>query len=401
LGLLMTALILTLATLVTLFSGKDIRASANEEKYYTLILLLTGAMIGLVCANDLFNLWVWFEMTAITSYLLVAYYREHPPALGACVKYLIQTATGSILGLFGIALVFAQSGTLNLQEIRNLTLTPEPMIVAGTLFLIGIGVKTALAPGYTWLPDAYSQSPSGISAFLSGAVTISGLVALLRALSAVTGSGISWGGIFMALGTINIVIGNLLALQQTEIKRILAYSTVSQLSYIIMAAMLLAPLAEIGAVLHIAAHAFGKITLFFVAGAIYVAASKTEVSQLNGIGRRMPYTMVAFAVAALSMIGVPPTAGFVSKWFILAGALQTGSVFVLIVLVLSTALNAAYFLPIIYKAFFRAETEAPAKDHGEAPLPMVLALVATAVLTLLLFFFHGPLLDLQMTLVGG
>jgi len=167
-----------------------------------------------------------------------------------------------------------------------------------------------------------------------------------------------------------------------------------------MATMALAPFSEIGAAIHIASHAFGKITLFFTAGAIYVASKKTEVTQLNGIGWRMPYTMVAFAIGALSMIGVPPTAGFVSKWFIIAGAFQLDNYFVLVVLVISTALNAAYFLPIIFNAFFKPE-DVKLKEHGEAPPSMVIALCFTASLTLLFFFFNGPVLDLETQLVGG
>ena len=165
------------------------------------------------------------------------------------------------------------------------------------------------------------------------------------------------------------------ALKQVEIKKMLAYSTISQLSYIVLAALVLAPYAEIGAAVHIVAHAFGKITLFFCAGAIYIASSKTRVDQLRGIGRRMPWTMAAFTIAALSMIGVPPTAGFVSKWYIIAGAFQVDSVFVLLVMGASTALNAAYFLPIVFRAFFKQEDEASRRsDHAEAPWPMVAAL---------------------------
>ncbi|HSH26158.1 MAG TPA: proton-conducting transporter membrane subunit, partial [Wenzhouxiangella sp.] len=174
-----------------------------------------------------------------------------------------------------------------------------------------------------------------------------------------------------------------------------AYSTISQLSYIVLAALVLAPLSEIGAAVHIVAHAFGKITLFFCAGAIYVASKKTRVDEFNGIGRRMPWTMVAFAIGAISMIGVPPTAGFVSKWYMLAGALQVDNYFALTVLILSTGLNAAYFLPIVHRAFFRAEDVTPKIDHREAPWPMVAALSFTAALVILFFLFNGPIVDIQ------
>jgi multicomponent Na+:H+ antiporter subunit D len=203
------------------------------------------------------------------------------------------------------------------------------------------------------------------------------------------------------LAGFTIVAASAIALQQTNIKRLLAYSTISQLSYIVMTAMALAPYSEIGAAVHIAAHAVAKITLFFTAGAIYIASKKTEIGQLNGIGRRMPITMVAFAIGALSMIGVPPTAGFVSKWYIIAGAFQLENYFVLVVMITSTALNAYYFLPIIFNAFFKPEDQPPVKAHGEAPLSMVAALSFTALLTLLFFVLNGPVVELESTLVGG
>ncbi|MFC1674247.1 proton-conducting transporter membrane subunit, partial [Pseudomonadota bacterium] len=205
-----------------------------------------------------------------------------------------------------------------------------------------------------------------------------------------------------------IVAASIVALRQDNLKRRLAYSTVSQLSYVILAAAILAPISIVGAVMHIAAHAFGKITLFFAAGSIYTASKKTQVSQLDGIGKRMPFTMGAFAIGALSMIGIPPTAGFVSKWYIVNGALEMESFFAIAVIILSTLLNASYFLPIVYAAFFkdekpRAEDEPYAEydNHGEAPVAIVIALSFTALGTLALFFLPDIPLALGRALVGG
>jgi multicomponent Na+:H+ antiporter subunit D len=168
---------------------------------------------------------------------------------------------------------------------------------------------------------------------------------------------------------------------------------------VVLATVVLKPLAEIGAAVHIAAHAFGKITLFFAAGAIYTASHKTELWQLAGIGRRMPWTMAAFTIGALSMIGVPPTAGFVSKWFILAGAFQAESYLAIFTIIASTALNAMYFLPIVYFAWLSPPATGVDMKHGEAPLAILLALMVTAALTILFFFFNQPLLDLEGQLV--
>ncbi|MDX1345331.1 MAG: proton-conducting transporter membrane subunit, partial [Sedimenticolaceae bacterium] len=182
----------------------------------------------------------------------------------------------------------------------------------------------------------------------------------------------------------------------------LAYSTVSQLSYITLGAMLGIAAGAIGGGLHIAMHAFGKITLFFCAGAVLVTAHKSKISELNGIGRRMPWTMGAFAIGALSMIGAPPFAGFISKWYLFGGALQTEQWIAVGAIVISTLLNAAYFMPIVYAAFFRDEDPAHVHaDHGEAPLPIVLALVTTAFFTILMFFFPGVPLTLVQQMAGG
>ena len=179
-----------------------------------------------------------------------------------------------------------------------------------------------------------------------------------------------------------------MALQADNLKRRLAYSTISQLSYVILATAILVPISIMGAALHILAHAFGKITLFFAAGSIYTATHKKNVSELDGIGYQMPITMGAFAIGSLSMIGVPPTAGFLSKWFILQGA------FAIAVIITSTLLNAGYFLPIVYAAFFKRPLDESGRKMKEAPLPIVLALSFTALMTLVLFFY--PDLALQL-----
>jgi multicomponent Na+:H+ antiporter subunit D len=191
-----------------------------------------------------------------------------------------------------------------------------------------------------------------------------------------------------------ILAASVVALRADNLKRRLAYSTVSQLAYVVLAAALLAPLSLVGAVLHIAAHAVGKITLFFAAGAVYTASHKTAVSELDGLGRRMPWTFGAFGVGALSMIGLPPAAGFVSKWFMVSGALEAQHWTALFVIAASTLLNAGYFLPIVYRAFFHA----PAGEaHGEAPWTRVAALVFTAGLTVAMFFWA----DLPLALARG
>jgi len=199
-----------------------------------------------------------------------------------------------------------------------------------------------------------------------------------------------------------VITASVIALMQDNLKKRLAYSTISQLSYVVLATAILTPISVLGAALHIAAHAVSKITLFFAAGSIYTAAHLTEVSQLDGIGRRMPWTMGAFAVGALSMIGVPPTAGFLSKWFMLSGGMAAENWVAVGVIFVSTCLTASYFLPIVYRAFFRAPPAATPEHpvHGEGPIPVVLALTITALGVLAMFFFPDLPFALSEALVG-
>ena len=203
-----------------------------------MLLVIIGTMIGLGSARDLFNLWMWFEAMAVSSYLLVAFYRERPASLEAGVKYLVQSATGSVLVLLGVALVLGQVGTLDMEQIRSIIASeptaPLSLLLAGAFFVIGFGVKVAFVPLHTWLPDAHSQAPSGISAMLSGVVIEAGLVAMLRALSTLGGFAVSWGMLLLAFGALNMFFGNLMALRQTQIKRMLAYSSLSHIGYILL-----------------------------------------------------------------------------------------------------------------------------------------------------------------------
>jgi multicomponent Na+:H+ antiporter subunit D len=286
-----------------------------------------------------------------------------------------------------------------------------PGALAGLLALTMFGIgKAALMPVHRWLPAAM-VAPTPVSALLHAvAVVKAGVFCVVKVVvyifgidnlaSAGGGGATDW---LLVVAGFTIVAASIVALRADNLKRRLAYSTVSQLAYVVMATAVLAPLSVIGAVMHIAAHALGKITLFFAAGAIYTAAHKTEVSQLDGIGHRMPWTMGAFAIGALSMIGLPPAAGFISKWFMLSGAVAAQQWLVVTVITVSTLLNAGYFLPIVYRAFFVAPQHDDHDDHphGEAPLASVIALVITAAGTVLLFFMPELPLSLARQMLGA
>src|SRR5512146_2696821 len=235
LSLVLSALVLGLGTLATLYSGPYLAKANGQEKFYAMLLLMISMIIGLSCATDLFNLWIWFEAMAVTSYLLVAFYRQQPASLEAGFKYLVQNAAGSVLVVTGIALVFAATGTLDLAQIRSAAGSSSSglLLAAGALFVIGFGVKTALVPLHTWLPDAHSQAPSGISAMLSCVVIEAGLVAMLRAVGSLVGVMSSWYMLLIAFGALNMLVGNLMALRQKQVKRLLAYSSVAQVGYML------------------------------------------------------------------------------------------------------------------------------------------------------------------------
>jgi multicomponent Na+:H+ antiporter subunit D len=254
-------------------------------------------------------------------------------------------------------------------------------------------------------------APTPVSALLHAvAVVKAGVFTILKVTTLIFGietlsvlGQSSW--LTLVAGT-TVITASLVALRQDNLKRRLAYSTVSQLSYVVLGVAILAPISVVGAAMHLAAHAMSKITLFFAAGSLYTASHLTEVSQLDGIGRRMPWTMTAFAIGAIGMIGIPPTAGFLGKWFMLTGAMQTANWLAIGVMVISTLLNAGYFLPIVFRAFFR---EVPSVSHagsghhaphGEAPWPIVLALTTTAAGSVALFIFPEVAFTLSKLMIG-
>jgi len=376
----------------------------HQTRFYACFAIALAGAMGVAFAANLLTLFVFYEVLTLSTYPLVAHKGDEKARQGARTYLGILLATSIGLLLPAVLWTYSIAGTLDFRPggilAGNIADGLAPVLLF--LFVLGVG-KAAVMPVHRWLPAAM-VAPTPVSALLHAvAVVKAGVFTITKVVVYIFGldflAAVSAQELLVYLVGFTIIAASIVALRQTNLKRMLAYSTISQLSYIVLAALVLAPLAEIGTALHILAHAFGKITLFFAAGAIYVASKKTEIPQLSGIGKRMPWTMTAFAIGGLSMIGVPPTAGFVSKWYMIAGALQHDNYFMLAVLVTATALNAAYFLPIIFRAFFETEDEPPKKDHGEAPWPMVAALATTAALVLLFFVFNGPAVGLEYGIV--
>lgn len=384
----------------------------HQTRFYIFFAIAIAAAMGIAFAGNLITLFVFYEVLTLSTYPLVTHKGNADAKKGGRIYLGILIATS--IGLLLPAIIWTSliAGTtefplsVNGSGMIGDRLHGAMLGVLLFLYMYGIG-KAALMPIHKWLPSAM-VAPTPVSALLHAvAVVKAGVFSVLKVIVYVFGidtlSEADYTDWLLYIAGFTIIVASLIALQQDNLKRRLAYSTISQLSYVILGAAILAPISAVGAALHIAAHAFGKITLFFAAGSIYTAAHKTEISQLDGIGRRMPWTMGAFAIGAISMIGVPPAAGFLSKWYMLLGAFNTEQFIAVAVIIISTLLNAAYFIPVIYRAFFKAEKihdDGHHHEHGEAPWPIVVALTMTASLTILLFFFHQIPLDLANKMIG-
>ncbi len=398
-----------------------------QTRYFSFFAIALSATMGVAFSANLFTAFIFYEIITFCTFPLVAH-KQTPEAIGGARRYLTYLLGTSIaFQLPALFLVYLTAGTLDfaaggiLVGKGSVTL----FIIIFALFIAGIA-KAAVMPFHSWLPAAM-VAPTPVSALLHAvAVVKTGVFMILRVVLDVFGvellGDIGLGTLLAYVASFTIVVSSVIALRQDNLKARLAYSTISQLSYVVLGAALLAPAAVTGSIMHIVVHAFGKITLFYAAGAIYVATHKTKISELDGIGRTMPFTMAAFAIGALSMIGLPPLGGFLSKWYIALGAIESGHFPIIAVLAVSTILNASYFVPIVYAAFFNPPpTEAHAHSqsghgHGkgehvywlwkkldirEAPPLMVAALTFTAAGTILLFFVPGNFLLLARLIVGG
>jgi len=362
LGMLFAALASGLWIVNSIYSIGYMRGNheANQTRFYVYFAIAIAATIGVAFAANLFTLFLFYELLTLSTYPLVSHKGDEKTVRSARVYLgiLLTTSIGLLLPAIIWTYLVAGTGEFTPGGILEGKLEGPAIGLLLGLFVFGLG-KAAVMPVHRWLPAAM-VAPTPVSALLhavavvkAGVFTITKVIVYIFGVDYLFATPSSAWLIYVAAFT--IIAASLVALRQQNLKCLLAYSTIAQLSYVVMATAILKPLAEIGAAVHMVAHAFGKITLFFAAGAIYTAAKKTELRELAGIGRRMPWTMTAFTIGALSMIGVPPTGGFVSKWYILAGALQANNYVAIATIIASTVLNAAYFLPIVFSVWFARE----------------------------------------------
>ncbi len=391
----------------------------NQTRFYVCFAIAIGSAMGVALAGNMLTLFVFYEVLTFSTYPLVTHAGTDEAKRGGRTYLGVLVFTSICFQLPAVIWTWQLAGTLDFTAggILKDKAEPELLGILLLLYIFGIG-KAALMPFHRWLPAAM-VAPTPVSALLHAvAVVKAGVFTVLKVTFFIFGldlaSTLSASEFLMYAAAFTILVSSIVAMRQDNLKRRLAYSTVSQLSYIVLGAMLANQWGFLGGGMHIAMHAFGKITLFFCAGAILVAAHKTEISDMRGLGRTMPFTMIAFFIGSLSIIGLPPMGGVWGKWYLAMGALEAHQIAMVAVLMISSLLNVAYLLPIPIRGFMSPAPddaghgqEAPANPRPgkraalrEAPLPCVVAQSITAIGCLILFFYPDPIYRLLSGLIG-
>ena len=383
---------MALGLCVALYCGRYLALDRRHQLTYPLLLLMVAGLQGTVTTNDLFSLYLFCELMSVTAYVLVAFRRHTDTAVEAGFKYLIIGSLGTLTVLMGLALIYRETGSL---ELRQAVTVSSPWMRAGLACVLGgLGLKSALVPGHTWLPDAHGRAPSSVSAMLSGIVIQSTFYALLKVSLGLGYPPHRLGTLLIALSVVNMTVGNGLALVQTHTKRLLAYSTIAQMGYIMFALgtglRYDQPAAvQIGFFL-LVAHAAMKSLAFLSKGVCHFYLGATRIDELRGTWQRLPLVAVTFSIALSGLAGIPPLAGFAGKWFIMTEVLQAGDVLAhagLAIFLLNTLISLGYYLPVTVTLF------TPTTDHS-APTPisawMTIPLVTLSLLVLGLGIWPSP-----------
>ena len=377
----------------------------NQTRFYACFSIAIGSVMGIAFAENLFTLFIFYEVLTLSTYPLVTHAGTEEAKRGGRVYLGLLLGTSIAFFLLAIVSTWFVAGTLDFKPggvfDSDVNITVAGVILV--LFIFGIG-KAAIMPFHRWLPAAM-VAPTPVSALLHAvAVVKAGVFTILKVCVLIFGIDLllvlPTTQFLLYLAGASVLLASLVAMRQDNLKARLAYSTVSQLGYVTIGALLATSSGVIGSAMHIGMHAFGKITLFFCAGAILVAAHKSKISEMRGLGRQMPITMAAFFIASLSIIGVPPTGGTWSKWFLLMGTMEAQQWILMAVLMISSLLNIAYLLPIPLRGFFPG-TMTPSVNAGvkEAPLPSLIALCVTTLGCVILFVYPQPLYELAKAIL--
>lgn len=404
LGILFSLLASILWIFTTSYSIEYMSHEKDEKRFFTFFLATLGVTVGIALSGNLFTMYIFYELLTLTTFPLVIH-AESKDALYSGKKYLIYSFGGATLALLGMMILY--SITNNLDFIPKGVLfgydyDKTLIMIAYTSMFIGFGVKAAVAPFHSWLPAAM-VAPTPVSSLLHAvAVVKSGIFALIRVSYFVVGAtvikDINGNKYISILVVLTVLMGSFLALHQNNLKKRLAYSTISQLGYMVLGIILLNKQALTGAIMHLINHAVIKITLFFCVGAIYFKTHKKNVEDIEAIGKNMPITMWCFSIAAISLIGIPPTNAFVSKWFLALGGLNDKIIFPIIIL-LSAFLTAAYILPIVVTAFFHIE-ENEDERNLDPPKGMLIPIVGLTAIVVFLGLFPNVVLNFVKSIVS-
>ncbi len=417
LGILLALVATGLAAAVSAYSIGYMKSDKGLESYYPLLLLMVAGIVGIGFSTDFFMLFVFFELMAVSSYALVTFHKEKRDAAEAGVKYVILSAAGSAVALFGISLIYGQTGTLNIADSLPLLTDNAFSMVTIMMLIVGFGVKAAIVPLHTWLPDAHSAAPSGISAILSGIVIQAGFIALLKCLLAFGNAGISIGILLIGFALITMTLGNMLAFAQAyirkgDLKRVLAYSSIAQMGYIILGIGLWmqygVEMGLQGGLFHIMTHAFMKGLAFMCAGLIIFRLGTRQLSKMQGIGHVMPLTAFCFTIAVLALAGVPPLSGFMSEWMIFKAGIDASAtigiwgILITLVAVLNSILSMGYYLPMVKTFFLKPKRQFA--NLKPAPRSMMIPILVLTAVTIILGIW--PQLGLEaiepiLRLLGG
>jgi len=399
LSFLLLFIVTCISFLVVIYSLSYMRKYTSPHNFYSLLMLMIAGMNGVILSGDMFNLYVFLEIASISSYALVGFGVEKEE-LEAAFKYLVLGSVASSFILFGIALLYGRTGTLNMADMASRLqasggMGKLEMLVAG-MFLMGFGLKASMVPFHAWLPDAHPSAPAPISAMLSGLlIKVLGIYAIVRIFFNVFGmsAGVTpvLFNIFIALGLISMIVGALLAIGQWDFKRLLAYSSISQMGYVMLGFGIGNPLAIAGALFHVLNHAVFKSLLFLCSGSVEHATKTRQLKELGGLSGKMPLTSFSTAFGSLSISGVPPFGGFWSKLLIIIGAVAAGMYTIAAVTALVSFMTVVYYVKVQKYVLF-GELPAKLKKIKEAPALMCSVLVVLALCCLGLGLFAGHIL---------
>lgn len=402
-------------TLGGVFAFEYMKHEENEDRYFGFYLIVMGVLIGLDHAGNLITLYLFFELMTLSSLPLVLHTLTHD-AVMAGLKYLFYSVAGAFLALFGIFYLYAHGAGLPFCEGGYLMVldcysgSGGMTLLVLMLMIVGFGTKAGMFPLHGWLPTAHPVAPAPASAVLSGIITKSGVLAIIRVVFYTVGADVLRGSwvqyTWMTLALITVFMGSMMAYKEQVLKKRLAYSTVSQVSYILFGLSVLNQDGMVGALSHFVFHSVVKDCLFLAAGVIIYKTGKKTVKELTGIGKEMPITMWCFTLVSITLVGIPPTSGFISKWYLAEGSLQTGiggyAWFGPVVLLLSAMLTAGYLLPISIQSFFPGEGYDYQKLEKKEPnllmlIPMLLFTTAAVVFGM----FPGTFLGFLQTIAAG